>query len=304
MIGRLVVKRAAPCLRATRGLSLLQPVRACLPLTRSYSGRVESNDQTETNRAEKTLEKFWEKVTVKPDEGAFTVCLDTKPIKTPKGNTLTVPQATLAHLIHQEWSVITGNKILPHSLPMTSLVARAIDIADDQPERIRIISHLLPYLDTDTMLILSPDSECEGNLRKAQDKLYPEVKLMAELFWGTKLSSLDGNVALYGNVQSDETKGIVTKWMESLDHWQLAALERTTIIAKSLLAGMLTITHKRSVDQISDLVNLEAIHQTELWGEVEDTHDVNHVDMRRFIGSAYLLAAASPKPMDKVQLGL
>jgi ATP synthase F1 complex assembly factor 2 len=37
--------------------------------------------------------------------------------------------------------------------------------------------------------------------------------------------------------------------------------------------------------------SLEVLHQTEQWGEVEDTHDVEKEDLRRQLGSVILLVS-------------
>lgn len=259
-------------------------------------GRIESNAQTETNRVERTLEKFWTKVNVKPsDNGQYVVTLDTSPVKTPKGNQLVVPNPTLAHILAQEWSVITSLNIKPHSLPLTSLAARAIDINNSEVDRDTITDYLMPYLDTDTLLVFAPSTDCEGALRIAQEDKFRPIINRAEDFWNIRLKWLDGDTMLFGNSQSEEAKQVVRNWIESLDNFELAVLERATMTAKSLIAGLLILTRSHSIDEISDLVNLEIIHQAKVWGEVEDSHDVNHADIRRHLGSCYVFSSANNK---------
>lgn len=260
----------------------------------------ESNVATATNRLEKTLEKFWNKVSVQDYQGGEgkVIALDSKPIKTPLGMPLVIPnvkqqKSRLASLIGHEWSLLTSLKIKRHAVPLTAIAARAIDLAtsaEGPAERQRVIEHLLPYLDTDTLLIFSPLKDCDGELRPAQEQLFHPVIKNAEKFWDVELRSLDTEVTLYGNRQSEETKEKVLKWMESLDHWQLAALERATTAAKSLIGAMNIITHQMTAEQVAKLVNLEVDFQTRQWGEVEDTHDVDHADLRRLLGSSYILA--------------
>lgn len=266
---------------------------------RTYS-RVDTNRLNESNRAEKTLAKFWTKVKVieisDQQQTGYAVTLDNKPIRTSAGHKLIVPKSKsegLAELIAQEWSVITTTQIKPHALPLTSLAARAIDLqqTNNDQEKSQIIKWLLPYLDTDTLLIIAPTADCEGKLRESQLKEYYPIIQDAENFWGGhRLSILDSDKRLYGNVQSEQVKQSVTNWIHSLDSWKLAGLERATSSAKSLIAGMNIVTNKLPVDKIAHLVNLEVYHQTQLWGEVEDTHDVDHADLRRILGAAYLIA--------------
>jgi ATP synthase F1 complex assembly factor 2 len=283
--------RNGSCRTAGRGIRLI----------RSYA-TAESNVRSETNRLEKTLEKFWTKVSVSKYRGSdmdgHMVTLDSKPIKTPLGFPLVVPseknrRTALAHLIAQEWSLLCSLKIKRHSLPLTSLAARAMDLqysSEGRQEVDKTIRLLLPYLETDTLLTFAPKSDCDGLLRPAQEKAYHPVIKEAELFWGVELNILDSDVSFFSNEQSPETIKIVSDWMRSLDMWQFTALERATTAAKSLIGAMNIVTQKRTPDQVADLVNMEVNFQTAQWGEVEDTHDVEFVDIRRLLGSAYILA--------------
>lgn len=187
--------------------SLVQPLRATKPLRqiRAYAqssslgidSTVENNLKTETNRVSKTLQKFWNSVRVQESDHHVTVTLDDKPIRTPLGNplTLTKDRSLLALLLQNEWSNLPSLSIKPHSLPITSVVSRCIDLEytarpDSDPElvakiggdRSLISDTLLRYLDTDTMLCLSPRAEYEGALREAQDKLYLPKISAAEKF--------------------------------------------------------------------------------------------------------------------------
>ncbi|CAN6672162.1 protein Atp12p, mitochondrial [Trichomonascus vanleenenianus] len=257
---------------------------------------IETNQLNETNRAEKTMEKFWTTVGVKAHDDGYAVALDNKPIRTSLGLPLVVPSKTLAHLVAQEWSVIPTSKIRPHALPLTGLAARGVDLKHGNQgveEKAKIYEHLLPYLDTDTLLVFSPFDECEGHLRKDQDVKYWPVIEEAQAFWGVQLSHLDSEKQLYGNYQSEKTKNVVTEWIRALDTFQLASLEKATMSGKSLIAGMNIIRNRLTVDEISDLVSLEVIHQAKFWGEVEDTYDVNHADIRRNLGSAYIVSQTS-----------
>lgn len=318
MLQRTVLKARFP---ATRGLFRTTAFRAfASPATHIPAGskgsiktvaatssagaqHLESNVPSETNRLEKTAERFWEKVSVAPsaDGESLFVQLDGKSIKTPKGLPLAIParKKALAHLIAQEWRVLPNLKIKPHSLQLTSLAARAVDLEVDIKEnggdlvKDDIVDALLPYLDTDTLLVFAPIKDCEGTLRPAQEEVYRGIIKQAEQFWanGVILSWLDTEICIAGNTQSEETKKVVGEWIRSLDTWQLVALERATMTAKSLISGMNIATRRMSVEDVSVAATLETIHQTKVWGEVEDTHDVDYHDIRRSLGSAYLLAS-------------
>jgi ATP synthase F1 complex assembly factor 2 len=248
---------------------------------------------------EKTLEKFWDKVGISEHKGkepGNVVTLDGKPIKTAAGFPLLIPPSKspfLAQLVAQEWGLLSSLKLKPYSLPLTSLASRAVDLQyspEGAKERELATELMLPYLDTDTLLVFSPAKDSDGELRPAQEQRYRPVIAAAEQFWGTKLNCLDCDVALFGNYQTADTRAKVKKWIDSLDSWQFVALERATSAAKSLIGAMCLVTQKLTPDEVAELVTMEVTFQTQRWGEVEDTHDVEHADIRRLLGSAYIMA--------------
>lgn len=69
--------------------------------------------------AEATMKRFWKTVGIGKQGDAHTVTLDKRPLKTPAGKTLLLPErkALLATLIAHEWE--TQEILLkPHALPM------------------------------------------------------------------------------------------------------------------------------------------------------------------------------------------
>lgn len=272
---------------------------------------LENNEQTESNRLSKTLTKFWNEVQINSSPEKHEIQLDSKTIRTPLGNKLVIPsdRKILAHLLLHEWASLSTLSIKTHQLPLTSLASRVIDLqfanstqnGDAQAKvgvREDIVEDLLRYLDTDTLLVFSPQSEYEGKLRSAQEELYrPVIKKVEEILGdGVELTWLDTEVGLRGNKQTEEVRDRARKLLLGLDYWDLVALEKVTLSAKSLICGLLVLKAKSSGDEVLNLeeiakcATLEIVFQTEKWGEVEDTHDVDYQDIRRNIASAAILS--------------
>lgn len=278
----------------------------------------ESNAATETNRLEKTLSKFWEKVSVREQANGFSVELDNKTIKTPLGYDMVVPASrkTLAYLLANEWQTLPSLHIRPYLVPLTSLVSRSIDLHNaqqSQDEEMKakvgdlstVKSLLLRYLDTDTLCVLSPMEDCDGELRKQQNEQYlPFIEEMGQFL--SKFSTdkkpvtityLDSEKdGLIGNSQPEATREAALAFLNSLDMWEMVALEKATLTAKSFLIGVAVLrnadpndTFDVSVEELSRLATLETVLQTARWGEVEDTHDVDKVDVKRNLASASLI---------------
>ncbi|KAK9367607.1 hypothetical protein V1509DRAFT_625676 [Lipomyces kononenkoae] len=240
--------------------------------------------------------RFWEKANIQTTEEGHQINLDIRPIRTSSGHSLLVPhnKTALAHLIVQEWATLPSLQIKPHSLPLTSLTARAIDIIKSEDPKVAkesIVKPLLPYIDTDTMLIFAPSEEYNGALRKAQEDIYRPIISWAEehVFGGEKLSFSDGDKGLTGNMQPESIKEKAAAWANSLDAWQLTAFERAVLAGKSFLGGIKLITRQISTSELAEAVTLEVLYQMKRWGEVEDSHDVDWADIRRQIASAAVL---------------
>ncbi|CAI1506844.1 hypothetical protein SEUBUCD646_0J00400 [Saccharomyces eubayanus] len=288
---------------------------------------IENNSPTETNRLSKTSQKFWEKVSLNrnAENGKIALQLDGKTIKTPLGNGILIDdtRSLLAYLLKLEWSSLSSLSIKTHSLPLTSLVSRCIDLEMTNkpgcdPQLVAKIGgnsdvikdQLLRYLDTDTLLVFSPTSEFEGKLRAAQNELYlPLIKGTEEFL--SKFSSqhddihlqvLDADIhGLRGNQQPNVVRDAAMNYMNSLSPWDLAILEKTVLTTKSFICGVLLMENKKisdnllpglktDMEKIVRAATLETIFQIERWGEVEDTHDVDKRDIKRKIHTAAIAA--------------
>lgn len=78
------------------------------------------------------LKRFWTRAEAVADDGGFSVALDGRPVRTPRGNRLRVPGAALADAIAAEWQAVEL-EARPHAMPMTGLANAAIDIVADDP---------------------------------------------------------------------------------------------------------------------------------------------------------------------------
>ncbi|KAG7660452.1 ATP12 [[Candida] subhashii] len=189
--------------------------------------------------------------------------------------------------------------------------------------------NMLRYLDTDTCLIFGTYKEYSGKLRKRQEELYrPLIEEYNDFFTtyarnkGGLLASEDEKIeltyldcetdGLRGNKQTITTQEVVLDWLDNLPMFDLIALEKAILTTKSFLCGVSLLRsnssnpeimkelyqfnkkgmddyYHKTIEEIVELGNLETIFQTEEWGEVEDTHDVDKVDWLRNLASAALI---------------
>jgi ATP synthase F1 complex assembly factor 2 len=92
--------------------------------------------------------------------------------------------------------------------------------------------------------------------------------------------------------QDEKVLQTLYKHIASYDAWDLAALERIVRSSKSFLIGIRLLESIKAgkeaefgVTEACEAAEVEVKSQTERWGEVEDTHDVDHADLRKTLAS-------------------
>ncbi|EAW10873.1 ATP synthase complex assembly protein ATP12 [Aspergillus clavatus NRRL 1] len=277
--------------------------------------------------------RFWKNVDVKrkPD-GDYEVMLDTRPIRTPAKDILSIPSTKpqLANAIALEWDVMTSAQqaLKNHLIPLTSLASRAADIAQEDARGIttsrdQIVNVAMRYLSTDTLLCWVPEEqqyaveETDKNGERAESLREAQVRVAKDIiaFLSTKVwpgidivPILDTNSILPVS-QPQATKDIIKQWVASLHAYDLAALERGIVASKSLLVAVRLVFEwsenfrqlqrpgqKRfGIEEAAEASSLEVKWQTDIWGEVEDTHDVNKEDLKRQLGSVIVVVSGETR---------
>ncbi|RSH79659.1 ATP synthase complex assembly protein atp12 [Apiotrichum porosum] len=236
---------------------------------------------SQTNRAEVTLRRFWKKVNMKEEDGGYLVQLDHRNLKTPGGTKLIIPKdrRLLALLIANEWE--NQDEVLKqHALPTTSLASRAIDGMGDAKIREGVIEALMAYLDTDTIC-----DAPEALVRLQGEHWDPLFSWMKDRY-GVDLIAAKG---IAPAIQSPETFAKLRIELEKMDIWELAAFERAVYATKSFVIALALVKGRLTAHDAALASHVEVASQIELWGEVEDTHDVDYQDIRRALGSVACL---------------
>ncbi|EDN07875.1 predicted protein [Histoplasma mississippiense (nom. inval.)] len=110
--------------------------------------------------------RFWKDVHVKEVDDGYQIFLDSRAVRTPAKKILTIPASKphLAHAIALEWDLLVSAQqaLKQHLIPLTSLTARAQDIAVEDAAgqntiRNQITKATMRYLDTDPLLSWAPE---------------------------------------------------------------------------------------------------------------------------------------------------
>ncbi|KAK4988583.1 ATP synthase mitochondrial F1 complex assembly factor 2 [Elasticomyces elasticus] len=272
--------------------------------------------------------RFWKDAAVKETPDGLHIMLDTRPVRTASKQVLALPKSkrALATGIALEWDLLvsTQQALKQHYIPLTSLTSRAFDIqiADSQSNnKIRddLLQMLMRYLSTDTLLCWAPeknrhdpsqDTTREQNSAKTLREKQIETArpiiafLTTYVFPGVEVVPILGEESILPTPQPEMTREIVRGWIAGLPAFELAALERAVLASKSLLVGIRLLVewsreyeHLRKedvkerfgIEEAAEACSVEVRYQTSMWGEVEDTHDVEKEDLRRQLGSVILL---------------
>lgn len=272
--------------------------------------------------------RFWKDVHVKEVPEGYQIFLDSRPVRTPSSTALTIPPSKphLAHAIALEWDLLTSAQqaLKNINIPMTSMTSRAQDVIEEEAKggsKIRqdIIKTLMRYLETDTLLCWAPEHSVHDamqleesdqrteSLRNIQARAArPIVTFLASHVWpGIEIKPVLEEDSIFPAQQSEVTKSIIQGWISGLPAYELAALERAGLASKSLLLAARLLVEwseefrelqkmndrKFGIEEAAEAASIEVKWQTGMWGEVEDTHDVDNEDIRRQLGSVILLVS-------------
>ena len=209
-------------------------------------------------------------------EAGFTVHLDQRPLRTPKGASLVVPSARLAKAIAGEWAA-QGERIAPHSMPLTGLACTAIDLV--AARRAEVIAEIADYGATDAICYRV---ERPPELVARQDRVWqPLVEWASEDFGAT----LSVTTSILPQPQPDEALAALRRKVEGHDDLPLAALATAVKAAGSLVVGLALTQGRIDGDGAFEAAELHESYQIDAWGEdPEETR--RRAEVRRDLDAA------------------
>ncbi|THX52623.1 hypothetical protein D6C84_02671 [Aureobasidium pullulans] len=276
--------------------------------------------------------RFWKESSVVETPDGLQIMLDKRPVRTASKEILTLPPTkhALASGIALEWDLLTSAQqaLKHHYIPLTSLSSRAVDmhnadLAGDKKIRDSVVTMLMRYLSTDTLLCWDPeksihdpsssldmkdDGQPKQSLRSKQvENAEPILAyLTTHIFPGLEIVPILGEESIMPVPQPKVTQEVIRGWMTALPAFELAGLERGVLATKSLLVAIRLLVEwsqefrhlqktnsgsRFGIPEARAAASVEVTWQTDMWGEVEDTHDVDKEDVARQLGSVILLVS-------------
>jgi chaperone required for assembly of F1-ATPase len=220
------------------------------------------------------LKRFYKSVSVVEADGAFTIALDGRPVRTPAKSLLAIPAADLAEAIADEWSAQEA-EVKPLSMLLTRLASTAIDKVP--AERERFVGELVAYSESD---LLCYRAEHPPELVARQEAAWqPLLDWVAERH-AAPLSVFQG---VMPQSQPPETVAALRAAVETHDDWSFTALYSAATASGSLVIGLALLDGRLGADEAFDLSQLDESFQIEQWGkdaEAERRRDAIRAELR------------------------
>lgn len=168
---------------------------------------------------------------------------------------------------------------------------------------------VLGYLRTDTLLCWAPEKSTHDNATQDQEDgvrrgaetlrdrqmeaARPIVSFLTTHVWpGVELNPALGADSIVPTPQPEMTTQVIRGWVAGLPAFELAGLERGVLASKSLCVAARLVVEwsgecglragvaagrggRFGIEEAAEACSQEVIWQTQMWGEVEDSHDVD-----------------------------
>lgn len=208
------------------------------------------------------MKRFYKDVSVVPAVGngqsTYSVSLDGRSVKTPAKAALSLARESLAAAIAEEWAA-QGEKIDPHSMPLTQLANTAIDRLP--ATRDEIVAEILGYADTDLVCYRTTEPD---ELVVRQTKRWDPVLDWSERRFGYRPVTTTDFVALR---QVPAFHEALRPAVADVDDFSLAGLHLATGATGSVLLALMLVEAATDADAAYEAAMVDDIFQLDRWGE-------------------------------------
>jgi chaperone required for assembly of F1-ATPase len=226
------------------------------------------------------VKRFWQDVAVAPDEGAWAVRLDDRPVRTPARAMLIVPNRALADAIAGEWHAVEG-EIDPRAMPLTGLANAAIDRV--APEKGAFAGGLARYAEAD---LACYRSDWPPELVERQAAGWDALLAWARRRYDVDFAITSGVIHV---PQPPATVERLAHAVASLDSFRLAGLSPLVTVGGSLVAALAVFEGAMTADAAWQAVSIDDRWQLEQWGSDSEAEQALDNRRRDFFAAASFL---------------
>lgn len=202
--------------------------------------------------------RFYRDVVVERAGEEFQVLLDGRPIRTPAGAPLILPNESLAQAVADEWQA-QGERVQPELMPLTKLVNTAIDrVASD---RAAWIEQIPAFAKSD---LICYRAIWPQDLVTRQSAQWDKLLEWARERFGAQFQTATG----VGFVeQPPEAIEELARALAGQDDFALAALHAAAALTGSAIIALALSEGRLDADEAFAKSQLDEIYQAEKWGE-------------------------------------
>ena len=205
----------------------------------------------------RTAKRFYDKVAIGQENGAFTVLLAGRPVRTPQGGVLRLPTAALAAAIANEWGG-QGDILRPETMPLTRLAATATDRV--AVLRQTVVDAVVDYAGTD---LLCYRAEAPADLVALEDRTWQPLLDWAAERWGARMVVSAGVLPVR---QPAHAMQALRRAVDQASDLELAALSCVVQASGSIVVGLAVLDGRIDADTAFATALLDEQYQAERWG--------------------------------------
>ena len=205
----------------------------------------------------RTNKRFYDKIAIGREGGAFTVLLGGRPLRTPQGVLLRLQTAALAAGIVNEWGAQVET-IRPETMPLTRLAATAAEKIG--PRRRAIVDAVVGYAASD---LLCYRADGPQDLVALEDRTWQPLLDWAAGRWGARLTVATGVLPVE---QPEDSIEALRRAVDQMNDVQLTALSSVVHSSGSIVIGLAVLDDRIDAETAFATAMLDEHFQAERWG--------------------------------------
>ena len=201
--------------------------------------------------------KFWKEIVFDQKNDLGFILLDGVELKSPNGKSLNLPKI-ISEKVYLEWKSVV-DEINPQLMPFYSYSVTAVDRVLTQKNF--VVSQLEDIFKMDLLCYRSGN---DNKLKDLQDRKWQPIMDWLERKFGVQMLI---NYELMPKNQNEDELNKSIKFVQSLDHFSLAAFHHIVSITGSFILGLAYYFDKCDADKLFELAFIEELYQIKKWGD-------------------------------------
>lgn len=206
---------------------------------------------------ELAVKRFYKTVSIQTEEDQHSILLDTKTLKSPAGNIISLPNHELAQKIANEFEV-ANDQVDFQNMPFYRLACGAVDYAS--VEKQAVLDDLLFAIDKDQTCYFEPSDQ---KLFEIQDEQFQPILQFIQKQTQSDVKTIKGIQAIE---QNKEIKGFLYAYFEKMSPFSLLGIKMMKDITNSIFASYAWLEGHISQETLWSIARLDENYQADRWG--------------------------------------